>query len=193
MPLSRDYNKADLNPIGFEQDKAIPAFSGTRIMSDVNTKQQLMNRISELERRNAELEALDARRQSVEEALRDSEMRFRSLAQSAVDAIISINSEDKIIFWNKGAERIFGYSEEEVVGRSVIMLIPESLREAHHTGVRRYLATGERRLIGKTAELQGHDQRWNRVSTRTFPFDLENERGNILHRNDTGHHPTQRS
>lgn len=155
MPLSRDYNKADLNPIGFEQDKAIPVFSGTRIMSDVNTKQQLMNRISELERRNAELEALDARRQSVEEALRDSEMRFRSLAQSAVDAIISINSEDKIIFWNKGAERIFGYSEEEVMGHSVIMLIPESLREAHHTGVRRYLATGERKLIGKTAELRG--------------------------------------
>ena len=60
MPLSRDYNKADLNPIGFEQDKAIPAFSGTRSMSDVNTKQQLMNRISELERRNAELEALDS-------------------------------------------------------------------------------------------------------------------------------------
>ena len=86
-------------------------------MSDVNTKQQLMNRISELERRNAELEALDARRQSVEEALRDSEMRFRSLAESAIDAIISINSEDKIIFWNKGAERIFGYSEDEVVGR----------------------------------------------------------------------------
>jgi hypothetical protein len=77
VPLSRDYNKADLNPIGFEQDKAIPAFSGTRSMSDVNTKQQLMSRISELERRNAELEALDARRQSVEEALRDSEMRFR--------------------------------------------------------------------------------------------------------------------
>ena len=41
------------------------------------------------------------------------------------------------------------------MGRSVIMLIPESLREAHHTGVRRYLVTGERKLIGKTAELQG--------------------------------------
>ncbi len=124
-------------------------------MSYGNSKERLLNRIDELERRNAELEALDARRQSVEAALRDSEMRFRSLAQSAVDAIISIDSEDKIIFWNKGAEKIFGYSEEEVMGRSVIMLIPESLREAHHSGVRRYLVTGERRLIGKTAELRG--------------------------------------
>jgi PAS domain S-box-containing protein len=124
-------------------------------MSYDNSKERLLNRIDELERRNAELKALDARRQSVEEALRDSEMRFRSLAQSAVDAIISINSEDKIIFWNKGAERMFGYSEEEVMGRSVTMLIPESLREDHHAGVRRYLATGERRLIGKTAELRG--------------------------------------
>ncbi|MGO9566390.1 MAG: ATP-binding protein [Desulfomonilaceae bacterium] len=120
-----------------------------------NTKEPLKDRIDELERRNAELEALDARRQSVEEALRDSEMRFRSLAQSAVDAIISINSEDKIIFWNKGAEGMFGYSEEEVIGRAVSMIIPESLRQAHRTGVRRYLATGERKLIGMTAELRG--------------------------------------
>lgn len=124
-------------------------------MNDVNTKRQLINRIRELERRNVDLEAFEERRKSIEEALRDSEMRFRSLAQSAIDAIVSINSEDKIIFWNKGAETIFGYSEEEVIGRSVVMLIPESLREAHRTGVRRYLATGERKIIGKTVELQG--------------------------------------
>jgi PAS domain S-box-containing protein len=154
-PLSRDNNKADLNPIGFEQDKRLQAFSGAKHMSYGNSKERLINRIDELERRNTELEALDARRQSVEEALRDSEMRFRSLAQSAVDAIISIDSEDKIIFWNKGAERIFRHLEEEVMGRSVIMLIPESLREAHRTGVQRYLATGERRLIGNTVELRG--------------------------------------
>ncbi len=124
-------------------------------MNDVNTKQQLIKRVKELERRNVELEAFEERRKSIEEALRDSEMRFRSLAQSAIDAIVSINSEDKIIFWNKGAESIFGYTEEEVIGRSVVMLIPESFRAAHRGGVRRYLATGERRIIGKTVELQG--------------------------------------
>jgi PAS domain S-box-containing protein len=155
VPLSKDHSKADLNHCGLEQNESIQAFSGAKRMSYGNSKERLINRIDELERRNAELEALDERRQSVEAALRDSEMRFRSLAQSAVDAIISIDSEDKIIFWNKGAEEIFGYSEEEVMGRSVIMLIPGSLREAHHSGVRRYLVTGERRLIGKTAELRG--------------------------------------
>jgi PAS domain S-box-containing protein len=155
VPLSIDYNKADLNPLGLEQDERIRSFSGAKSMSYGDSKDLLKNRIDELERRNAELEALDARRQLVEEALQDSEIRFRSLAQSAVDAIISINSEDKIIFWNNAAERIFGYSEEEVMGRSVIMLIPESLRDAHRTGVRRYLDTGERKIIGETVELQG--------------------------------------
>jgi PAS domain S-box-containing protein len=155
VPLLRDYNKADLNPLGLEQDERIPAFSGAKRMSYGNSKERLINRIDELERRNADLEALDARRRLVEEALRDSEMRFRSLAQSAVDAVISINSEDKIIFWNKGAESMFGYSEEEIMGRSVIMLIPESLRDKHRAGMRRYLDTGERKIIGKTVELQG--------------------------------------
>ncbi len=47
-------------------------------------------------------------RKHMEQALRDSETRIRSVAQSAIDAIISVNNEDKIIFWNSGAQRIFG-------------------------------------------------------------------------------------
>jgi PAS domain S-box-containing protein len=124
-------------------------------MDHCNSQDRSVERISELERRNAELEALEVRRRSVERALRDSEMRFRSLAQSAIDAIVSMSSEDKIIFWNRGAELMFGYSEEEVIGQPVSMIIPMALREAHRAGVRRYLATGERKIIGKTVELEG--------------------------------------
>jgi two-component system sensor kinase FixL len=124
-------------------------------MSYRNSQDRLIERINELERRNSELEQLEIQRQSVEQALRDSEMRFRSLAQSAIDAIVSMSSEDKIIFWNRGAELMFGYSEEEVIGQPVSMIIPEALREAHRAGVHRYLATGERKIIGKTVELEG--------------------------------------
>ncbi len=88
------------------------------------------------------------------EDLRDSEMKFRSLAQSAVDGIICADSRDRIIFWNKAAENMFGYREEEILEKPVITLIPESFRTAHREGVKRYLETGQAVLMGKTMEVQ---------------------------------------
>jgi PAS domain S-box-containing protein len=87
------------------------------------------------------------------DTLQASEMRFRSVAQSALDAIISVNANDEITFWNKSAERIFGYSEEEVLGKPVSILVPEQLRAAHQAGLHRYLRTRQPVLIGKTVEL----------------------------------------
>jgi PAS domain S-box-containing protein len=62
------------------------------------------------------------------ESLESSEERFRSVVQTASDAIISVNSQDRIVFWNRAAELIFGYTADEVIGRGAIMLLPESLR-----------------------------------------------------------------
>lgn len=107
------------------------------------------------------------RRNDVEEALRASEMRFRSIADSAVDAIVSIDSEDRITFWNQGARRIFGYSEDEVLGKFVTILIPDRYKSLHHDGVKRYLKTRQPALIGKTAELQAR-----RKDGTEFPIEL---------------------
>jgi PAS domain S-box-containing protein len=60
-----------------------------------------------------------------EQTLKHSEERFRSVAQSAHDAIITINYEGNVIGWNRGAERIFGYSEEDIIGESLDLVIPE--------------------------------------------------------------------
>lgn len=106
-------------------------------------------------------------RSEVEEALRASEMRFRSIADSAVDAIVSIDSEDRITFWNQGAQRIFGHSEEEVLGKSVTMIIPEQYKQHHRDGMRRYLETRQPALIGRTAELQAM-----RKDGTEFPIEL---------------------
>ena len=62
------------------------------------------------------------------ESLESSEERFRSVVQTASDAIISVNSHDRIVFWNRAAENIFGYAADEVIGREAVMLLPESLR-----------------------------------------------------------------
>jgi PAS domain S-box-containing protein len=81
-------------------------------------------------------------------------MKFRSVAESAIDAIVSIDAEDRIIYWNPAAAKIFGYSEDEVLGQPVTILIPERLREAHRQGLERFRLTGKRVLIGKVAEVQ---------------------------------------
>ena len=62
-------------------------------------------------------------------ALQESEKRFRSLAQTATEAIIIINSKGDIIFWNKSAERIYGYTEKEVLHKNNSMLVPSSLQQ----------------------------------------------------------------
>jgi PAS domain S-box-containing protein len=90
-----------------------------------------------------------------EEALRASELRFRSLVQSAGDAIILADSQGRIILWNRGASTLFGYEEAEVMGRPLAMLMPERYREDHQRGLERLETMGEPRLIGKTLELHG--------------------------------------
>ena len=79
----------------------------------------------------------------------------RSVTQSATDAIISANSRGNIISWNKGAETIFGYSEEEVLGKPLTLLMPERYKGDHRKGLERVLSTGESDVIGKTVELHG--------------------------------------
>ncbi len=106
-------------------------------------------------------------RKQGEEALRESEERFRSVAQSAPEAIILVESKGKIISWNQGAQRMFGYTEEEVLGKALTFLMPERFREAHQEGIERIRSTGKARVIGQTVELCGL-----RKDSREFPLEL---------------------
>lgn len=106
------------------------------------------------------------RRQS-EAALRASEMRFRNLAQSSPEAIVSADSNGHIVYWNRGAQDVFGYWEEEVLNRPLTILMPERYRESHLAGLKRYLQTGEGRLIGTTTEIEGL-----RKDGTEFPLEL---------------------
>lgn len=94
-------------------------------------------------------------RKKVEQALRLSEMKFRSVTQSARDAIISADSADHIISWNTGAELIFGYKEEEVLGKSLRILTPEPSRDTYGPTLQSALRGGQLDLIGKTIEISG--------------------------------------
>jgi PAS domain S-box-containing protein len=100
-------------------------------------------------------ETMRTSRQRVEEALRESELRFRSVAQAANDAIIAADSNGKIIFWNQGAQALFGYTEDEILEKSLTLLMPQRYREAYRLGLERMRAMGESRILGKTLEFHG--------------------------------------
>lgn len=91
----------------------------------------------------------------VEDALRASETKFRSVVATANDAIVIADEQGRITDFNDAAERMFLYSAREVVGEPLTLLMPERLRAAHLEGFNRHLKTGEARIVGKTTELQG--------------------------------------
>lgn len=103
----------------------------------------------------------------LEEDLRESEEHFRSVTDSAQDAIISADGRGNIISWNNGAKNIFGYTKAEAVGKSLSLLMPEKYREAHRKRMRRFAETGEAHVIGNVVELQGLGKDGNE-----FPIEL---------------------
>ncbi|HIJ83381.1 MAG TPA: PAS domain S-box protein [Magnetococcales bacterium] len=87
--------------------------------------------------------------------LEEEENRFRALTQSAMDAIISANEEGLIVSWNRGAEKLFGYQEKEIIGKSVTLLIPAKKLPAHLNGYATAVASGVTRHRGEPLEIQG--------------------------------------
>jgi PAS domain S-box-containing protein len=95
------------------------------------------------------------RSQKATGALQDSEERFRSISASAKDAIIMIDNEANISYWNEAAEIIFRYRKKDVIGRDLKFLIPERYHEIFDKGFMQFRLTGLAPLIGKTIELSG--------------------------------------
>jgi PAS domain S-box-containing protein len=89
------------------------------------------------------------------EALEESEKRFSSVLQTANDAIITINENGEITFWNKAAEVLFEYKTDEIIGKPCSILMPEEFRKDHENGLSKAIKTGKTILAGQTLELSG--------------------------------------
>jgi len=90
-----------------------------------------------------------------ETSLRDLNRISRVIADTASDAIVTIDSQSKILFVNRAAEKIFGYSQNEMLSQSLTMLMPDYLRHVHRSGLKRYLDTSERHISWEAVELPG--------------------------------------
>ena len=105
------------------------------------------------------LRDIDRARRRAARGLVQSEERFRSLAETASDAMITIDARGAIVFANPAAERLFGYSPDELTRMHLTALMPERFRDAHRDAIHRLERTGQRRLDWGGVQLTGlrHD------------------------------------
>jgi PAS domain S-box-containing protein len=121
--------------------------------SDYLMKGNVKRLIPSVERELREAEVRRQRRRA-EEALHDSETRKAAIFDSALDSIISIDHQGRIIEFNPQAEKTFGYQRDEVLGQNMDeLIIPPSLRARHREALARYLTMGKGTVLGRRVEL----------------------------------------
>ena len=108
-------------------------------------------------------ERADSLRRNAERALRLSEERNQLIVETALDGVISINAQGLVTAWNTQAEKLFGWTRQQAVGRELAeLIVPENLRDEHRSGMRRYLESGVARVLNKRVEMtalhrEGHE------------------------------------
>ena len=110
-----------------------------------------------------------------------SNARMQSLMDSAPDAILSINPEDKtVILFSKGAEKMFGYSSEEVLGKNIKMLMPEPYHSNHDTYVNNYIRSGTKKIIGIIREVKARRKNGDIFEIDLSVSESKNESGRVF-------------
>jgi PAS domain S-box-containing protein len=128
------------------QRAPVPAFT-----SRIREANDLM---AALRRASVELAHAEEERQAAVQSLRESSARKTAILDSALDAIVAMDQEGRIIDFNPAAEKLFGRRREDVLGKTVAdTIVPERLRQSHWSGLRRFLQTGASNVIGRHTEL----------------------------------------
>jgi PAS domain S-box-containing protein len=119
-------------------------------------------------------------RLKVETALRRSEERYRVIVETAPEAIITIDENNRVLFATQPLRQIFGYEPEEIIGKQVTMLMPEYLRPAHLVGFRRYLRMNRRSASGKLLEVVGLHKDGSEISLELSFGEYQDETGRVF-------------
>ena len=109
----------------------------------------------------------NSNKREIETLVEEQNKRFQVICSSKNDAIITSDETKKILFWNKGAEYIFGYTSEEAIGQPMTLIIPKELHQRHNEGIDRMNHGMEPRVLGKVLELQAI-----RKGGEEFPIEL---------------------
>ncbi|MDQ4090374.1 MAG: response regulator, partial [Actinomycetota bacterium] len=159
-------------PIGLRVAFAVPLLAGQEVAGVLEffapepapVDQRLLDLVAQV---GTELGRVVERKRA-EDALRHSEERTRAILAAANDAFIGMDDDGLITDWNRNAEVTFGWTQAEVIGRSLAeTIVPPAYRDAHTEGLRRFLLTGEGPVLGRRIELQAL-----RRDGREFPAEL---------------------
>ncbi|HWB54724.1 MAG TPA: PAS domain S-box protein [Tepidisphaeraceae bacterium] len=117
---------------------------------------------------SAVISMLSASRERADMRLRQTKARNAAILDVAIDGIVSIDANGAIIEWNPAAERMFGYSSSEAIGKEMAeLIVPEQYREGHRRGMAQYLTTGHGAILDKRLEMTGL-----RKDRSEFPMEL---------------------
>ncbi|MFV1966627.1 MAG: PAS domain S-box protein [Pirellulaceae bacterium] len=126
----------------------------------IEQSERLEKALADLRQHEEELARSNAR-------LSNSEERIRAIVNTATDGIITIDERGIVESMNTAAERMFGFTSKELIGRNITMLMPPPCQDEHDDYIRHYLETGERAAIGRQREVVG-----KRRDGSTFPMEL---------------------
>ncbi len=116
----------------------------------------------------ADMLKLGIQRKESEIQLAKNEARNRAVIQSSLDCLITIDKRGRIIEFNPAAERTFGHSRQDVLGKDICdIIVPEEFRQRHRAGIARYLSTRESHIIGQRTEFSAL-----RADGTKFPIEL---------------------
>jgi PAS domain S-box-containing protein len=136
---------------------------------------RVAERTAELISSNSQLQLELEERRQIEESLRISQARFAGILEIADDAVISVNTQQRITLFNQGAEKIFGYTTQEVIGQPLDLLLPGRFTKAHRQHVVDFTQTaGKARRMGDRQEIFGR-----RKDGTEFPAEASISRLNV--------------
>ena len=92
-------------------------------------------------------------RRQAEDSLVESEQKLQAITDTATDAIILIDHEERVVYWNSSACSMLGYAPEEIMGKNIMVIIPHRYRETHALAFKKFVETGQGSLLGKTYQV----------------------------------------
>ena len=134
------------------------------------TKEQLLSELNELQHRIAELESSEAKYREIEENLKESEDRFRTIAEHTHDGIILTDTNGTIIYWNSAATSIFGYERNELLGKPGHVLIPKEVQPVTEGARQEFLDEGSTAVMEHPIETVALRKDGSRVNVEISIF-----------------------